>query len=196
MAATESTMLELGLRAPDFDLPNTNPGVGPKMVSLSEYAGARALLVMFVCNHCPYVIHLRSALVALANEYAGEGLQVVAISSNSADSHPQDGPDAMREEALEHNFPYAYLYDESQAVAKAYKAACTPDFYLFDEHQKLAYRGRFDASRPKNEIPVTGDDMRRAVETVLAGRTPPTEQIPSMGCNIKWAPGNQPEYSG
>lgn len=194
MAATESTMLELGVRAPDFKLLNTNPGVGAETVSLTDYGDAKALLVMFVCNHCPYVIHLRSALIALANDYAGEGLQVVAISSNSADSHPQDGPDAMREEAQTHAFPYAYLYDETQAVAKAYKAACTPDFYLFDHEHRLAYRGRFDGSRPKNDFPVTGDDMRRAVETVLAGHTLAAEQIPSMGCNIKWAPGNEPDY--
>ncbi len=194
MAATESTMLELGVRAPDFELPNTNPAVGAKTVSLVDYAGSKALLVMFVCNHCPYVIHLRSALVALANDYLSDGLDVVAISSNNADSHPQDGPDAMREEAQTHNFPYAYLYDESQAVAKAYNAACTPDFYLFVAQHKLAYRGRFDGSRPKNDIPVSGDDMRRAVETVLSGRTPAAEQIPSMGCNIKWAPGNEPDY--
>jgi len=146
MAATESTMLELGVRAPGFELPNTNPAVGAKTVSLLDYSGAKALLVMFVCNHCPYVIHLRSAMVALANDYLSDGLQVVAISSNNADSHPQDGPDAMREEAQAHSFPYAYLYDESQAVAKAYKAACTPDFYLFDAQNKLAYRGRFDGS--------------------------------------------------
>lgn len=196
MAATESTMLELGVRAPDFKLLNTNPAVATKTVSLVDYSGAKALLVMFVCNHCPYVIHLRDALVSLANDYASEGLEVVAISSNSAQSHPQDGPDAMREEAQTYSFPYAYLYDESQAVAKAYKAACTPDFYLFDGGHKLAYRGRFDGSRPKNDIPVTGDDMRRAVETVLAGHTPAAEQIPSMGCNIKWAPGNEPEYFG
>jgi len=194
MSATESTMLELGVKAPNFELPNTNPGLTSKSVSLANYNSAKALLVMFVCNHCPYVVHLRSALIALANDYAGDGLQVVAISSNSADSHPQDGPEAMREEARTYGFPYAYLYDQTQAVAKAYKAACTPDFYLFDGSQRLAYRGRFDASRPKNDIPVSGDDMRRAVETVLAGRTPDAEQIPSMGCNIKWAPGNEPDY--
>lgn len=194
MAATESTMLELGVKAPGFDLPNTNPRFAARSYTLSDYSGAKGLLVMFVCNHCPYVIHLRSALISLANEYEGEGLKVVAISSNNAASHPQDGPEAMREEAESHEFPYAYLYDESQAVAKAYKAACTPDFYLFDAERRLAYRGRFDGSRPKNDIPVTGDDMRRAVETVLAGRTPAAEQIPSMGCNIKWAPGNEPNY--
>lgn len=194
MAATESTMLELGVQAPEFELDNTNPNFPIEPVSLANYQGAKALLVMFVCNHCPYVIHLRSALIALAIEYADKGLQVVAISSNSADSHPQDGPDAMREEAQRYDFPYVYLYDRTQSVAKAYKAACTPDFYLFDDEQKLAYRGRFDGSRPKNDIPVTGEDMRKAVDAVLSRKSPGAEQIASMGCNIKWAPGNEPAY--
>lgn len=196
MAATESTMLKLGVQAPDFDLPNCNPEVGGKRVTLNDYRGARALLVMFVCNHCPYVIHLRSALIELAREYAEQGLAVVAISANSIQTHPQDGPEQMQAEARAHRFPYAYLYDESQAVAQAYKAACTPDFYLFDSDMKLAYRGRFDGSRPKNDVPVTGEDMRRAVDAVLAGKLPEGEQIPSMGCNIKWAPGNAPDYYG
>ncbi len=196
MTATESMMLELGVKAPDFNLPNTNPNFGASNASLADFADAKALLVMFVCNHCPYVIHLRGALLALANDYAAEGLKVVAISSNDADNYPQDGPDAMRVEAEKYDFPYAYLYDESQAVAKAYKAACTPDFFLFDARHRLRYRGRFDGSRPKNDIPVTGDDMRRAVEMVLAGRTPGAEQIPSMGCNIKWLPGNEPAHFG
>lgn len=196
MAATESTMLELGVQAPDFSLPNTNLNFPLEQVSLTDFKGAKALLVMFVCNHCPYVIHLRSGLIDLANDYADKGLQVVAISSNSADSHPQDGPDAMQAEAQEHGFPYPYLFDASQDVARAYKAACTPDFYLFDSAQKLVYRGRFDGSRPKNDIPVTGEDMRRAVDAILAGETPDAEQIPSMGCNIKWVPGNEPAYFG
>ncbi len=194
MAATESTMLELGVQAPDFTLLNTNPVFPMEPFSLANFKSAKALLVMFVCNHCPYVIHLRSALIDLANDYADKGLQVVAISSNSAESHPQDGPEAMREEAHSHGFPYPYLFDATQQVAKAYKAACTPDFYLFDAAQKLAYRGRFDGSRPKNDIPVTGEDMRKAVEAVLAGEAVLSEQIPSMGCNIKWAPGNEPGY--
>lgn len=194
MAATESTMLELGVQAPDFKLLNTNPSFPMETVSLTDFRGAKGLLLMFVCNHCPYVIHLRGALIALANEYADKGLKVVAISSNSADSHPQDGPEAMRKEAQTHHFPYVYLYDQTQAVAKAYKAACTPDFYLFDGDQKLAYRGRFDGSRPKNGIPVSGKDMLQAVDAVLIGELPGGEQIPSMGCNIKWAPGNEPEY--
>lgn len=194
MAATESTMLELGTRAPEFELLNTNPNFEERNYSLADFADARALLVMFVCNHCPYVIHLRSALVKLANDYTDRGLRVVAISSNSVVTHPQDGPDAMREEAGKHVFPYPYLYDENQAVAQAYKAACTPDFYLFDAELNLAYRGRFDGSRPKNDIPVTGEDMRAAVDAILAGQAPQAEQIPSMGCNIKWAPGNEPSW--
>lgn len=196
MAATESTMLELGVRAPGFELANTNPSVRGERVSLEDYAGAKALLVMFVCNHCPYVIHLRDALIEMANDYAGKGLEVVAISSNSVQTHPQDGPQEMQKEAESHQFPYAYLYDETQEVARAYRAACTPDFYLFDAGQTLAYRGRFDGSRPKNDIPVTGEDMRAAIDAVLAGQTPGAEQIPSMGCNIKWAPGQEPDYFG
>lgn len=194
MSATESTMLELGVSAPDFTLPNTNPALKRESISLSDYHDAKALLVMFVCNHCPYVVHLREALVALANDYKAKGLEVVAISANNAVTHPQDGPEEMRKEALAQNFPYAYLYDETQAVAKAYKAACTPDFYLFDGRQQLAYRGRFDGSRPKNNLPVTGEDMRLAIDQIMAGQKPAAEQIPSMGCNIKWVQGNEPSY--
>lgn len=194
MSATESTMLALGTRAPDFDLPNTNPAYPQKTACLADFNHAKALLLMFVCNHCPYVIHLRSALIGLAKEYQEKGLQVVAISSNSAQSHPQDGPDKMREEALTHGFPYPYLHDATQEVAKAYKAACTPDFFLFDAAHKLQYRGRFDASRPGNNEPISGEDMRAAVDAVLAGRKVELVQIPSMGCNIKWAPGNEPAY--
>ncbi len=196
MASTESTMLELGTSAPDFNLPNTNPNYAAEQLALADVRDAKALLVMFVCNHCPYVIHLREALVQLANDYQNEGLQVVAISSNSAKSHPQDGPEAMREEAINQHFPYPYLFDETQEVAKAYKAACTPDFFLFDGDAKLAYRGRFDGSRPKNDLPVTGEDMRQAIDAVLIGQTIEADQIASMGCNIKWAPGNEPEYYG
>lgn len=196
MAATESTMLELGTTAPGFSLANTNPKFADRSYSLADFTDAKALLVMFVCNHCPYVIHLREALIQMANDYAEQGLQVVAISSNSAKTHPQDGPDKMREEAAQHDFPYPYLYDENQTAALAYMAACTPDFYLFDAKQKLAYRGRFDGSRPKNDIPVTGEDMRAAIDAILKGEQPAGEQIPSMGCNIKWTPGNEPAYFG
>ena len=196
MAATESTMLELGTKAPDFSLPNSNPKFEDRAYSLADFEGAKALLVMFVCNHCPYVIHLRGALVQLANDYADRGVRVVAISSNSVQTHPQDGPEKMREEAAQHDFPYPYLYDENQTAAQAYMAACTPDFYLFDADRKLAYRGRFDGSRPKNDVPVSGEDMRAAIDAVLAGGMPAAEQIPSMGCNIKWTPGNEPSYFG
>ena len=194
MSATESTMLELGVDAPAFSLQNTNPNYPDELVSLTDFEDAKALLLMFVCNHCPYVIHLRSALIEMANEFKPKGLEVVAISSNSAQSHPQDGPNKMREEAVQQGFPYPYLYDETQAVAKTYKAACTPDFFLFDSAQKLAYRGRFDASRPKNDAPVTGEDMRAAIEQVLAAQPVTVKQIPSVGCNIKWVVGNEPAY--
>jgi len=194
MARTESTMLDLGVQAPAFTLPNQNPEVSGAEVSLSDFDGAKGLLVMFVCNHCPYVVHLRQALIDFAHDYQPQGLQVVAISANSADSHPQDGPDKMAEEAVNHGFPYPYLYDESQAVAQAYQAACTPDFYLFDASQKLVYRGQFDGARPKNHVPVTGEDLCQAADALLAGQPLSAQQIPSMGCNIKWAAGNEPQY--
>lgn len=196
MAATESIMLELGTQAPDFNLPNTNPAFSNETYTLADFKQAKAILVMFVCNHCPYVVHLRSALVELANQYKAKGLDVIAISSNSVESHPQDGPHNMRKEALAHAFPYPYLFDARQQVAIAYKAACTPDFFLFDAQQRLQYRGRFDGSRPKNDLPVTGEDMRAAIDAILAGKPFDGEQIPSMGCNIKWAAGNEPEYFG
>lgn len=196
MSATESTMLELGISAPDFSLANTNPNFKADQVSLANFNGAKALLVMFVCNHCPYVIHLREALIELANDYKAQGLEVVAISSNDSENYPQDGPDKMRQEATTHNFSYPYLFDQTQAVAKAYKAACTPDFFLFDAQQKLAYRGRFDGSTPKNDLPVSGEDMRKAIETVLTATEVDKAQIPSIGCNIKWIPGNEPAYFG
>lgn len=196
MAATESTMLELGISAPDFSLANTNPNFKADQVTLADCNGAKALLVMFVCNHCPYVVHLREALIKLATEYKAQGLEVVAISSNDAENYPQDGPDKMRAEAIAHDFSYPYLYDQTQAVAKAYKAACTPDFFLFDTEQKLAYRGRFDGSTPKNDLPVSGEDMRKAIETVLAVTAVDKAQIPSIGCSIKWIPGNEPTYFG
>ncbi len=189
-------MLDLGVKAPDFSLPNQNPNVGSCEISPGDYQNAKGLLIMFVCNHCPYVVHLRTALVEFANDYQAKGIQVVAISSNSAKSHPQDGPDKMTEEAERYAFPYPYLYDASQSVAKAYHAACTPDFYLFDANQALVYRGQFDGSRPGNEVPVTGEDMRAAADALLAGRRVTEQQIPGMGCNIKWAAGNEPGYFG
>ncbi len=194
MVSTLSTMLELGTPAPDFTLPNANPEFGGERVARSDFAGAKGLLVIFMCNHCPYVIHIRDALVKFAKEYQAKGLAVVGISSNDATTHPDDGPDKMAEAAKAYGFTFPYLYDESQAVAKAYQAACTPDFFLFDADGKLVYRGQFDGARPRNDVPITGTDLRAAADAVLAGRTVDRNQAASMGCNIKWKPGNEPEY--
>jgi peroxiredoxin len=183
-------MLPLGTPAPDFTLPDPS---GQK-VSLQDFAPAPALLVAFLCNHCPFVKHVRSEFAALAREYQAKGVAVVAISSNDAVAYPQDGPEKMADEVRNFGYTFPYLYDESQAVAKAYHAACTPDFYLFDKSHKLQYRGQMDGSRPGNSEPVTGKDLRAALDAVLAGRTPATEQQPSVGCNIKWKRGNEPEY--
>ncbi|NIR82164.1 MAG: redoxin domain-containing protein [Gammaproteobacteria bacterium] len=194
MVGTLSTMLELGTRAPDFELPNTNRGVGAATMSLGDFSDAKALLVVFMCNHCPYVIHIRNELVRFANEYGRKGLAVVAISANDATGYPADGPDKMTQEAAAHDFPFPYLYDEEQAVAKAYRAACTPDFFLFDADRELVYRGQFDGSRPRNDVPVTGADIRRAVDCVLRHEAVDADQKPSMGCNIKWKAGREPSY--
>ncbi len=194
MAHTLSTMLELGTPAVDFSLPNTNPQYGGDIVSLSDVAGARALLIVFMCNHCPYVVHIRDQLVRFIKEFQEQGLVAVAISSNDVGSHADDGPEKMSEAARQYGFTFPYLYDETQQVAKAYQAACTPDFYLFDRNGDLAYRGQFDSARPRNSEPVTGSDLRRAVTAVLAEAPVPGDQIPSMGCNIKWKSGNEPDY--
>ena len=195
MVSTASTMQSLGTPAPTFALPNMNPTAGEKMVSLSDCANNSALLVAFICNHCPYVIHIREALVQFANDYAPRGLAVVAISSNDADNYPDDSPAKMSEEAVRHGFPFPYLYDEDQSVAKAYRAACTPDFFLFDSEMHLAYRGQFDAGRPKSNEPVTGVDLRNAADAVLAGSAAIADkQIPSVGCSIKWKAGGAPDY--
>jgi len=191
MVQTASTMLQLGTKAPDFSLKNVRD---ESTVRLSDFAGKPGLLVMFVCNHCPFVIHLREQLVNFANEYMEKGLAIVAISSNDVENYPQDGPEKMKAEAAEHNFPYPYLYDETQEVAQAYKAACTPDFFLFDADQQLVYRGQFDDSRPGNDKPVTGADLRAACDLVLAGQAVPAEQRPSIGCNIKWKADRVPAY--
>ena len=185
-------MLELGTYAPDFDL----PAAGGGRVRLADFEGAPGLLVMFICNHCPFVKHLRAHLAASTRGWAEKGLGVVAINANDADLYPQDGPDAMATEKREQGYTFPYLFDASQDVAKAYQAACTPDFFLFDGSRKLFYRGQYDASRPGNGRPVTGEDLSRAVEALLSGAPAPREQIPSIGCNIKWRPGNQPEYFG
>ena len=192
MAKTESTMLALGTQAPDFSLKSTDGSI----VTLADFKDAKALLVIFMCNHCPYVVHLRSAFTEFANEYQVKGLAIVGINSNDVENYPADSFDKMVEEKAAAGYPFPYLFDETQAVAKAYQAACTPDFFLFDAEQKLAYRGQWDASRPRNDLPVTGKDMRTAVDAVLAGKAPQAEQIPSMGCNIKWKPGNEPDYYG
>ena len=191
MVQTASTMLPLGTPAPDFSLPNTVDG---SSVSLSDFADKKGLLVIFMCNHCPFVIHLRSELAKFAKEYQGKGLAIVGISANDVDNYPQDGPDKMAEEAKSAGYPFPYLYNETQEVAKAYSAACTPDFFLFDKDQKLVYRGQFDDSRPQSGIPVTGQDLRAACDAVLAGQPVPPDQKPSIGCNIKWKAGNEPQY--
>jgi peroxiredoxin len=183
MAATESTMLELGTVAPDFALPDAVSG---KTVRRDDYAGKKALLVFFICPHCPFVKHINDALAALGRDYAGQPIGIVAISSNDAVTYPTDSPEGLKQQAETFGFTFPYLYDESQAVAQAYKAACTPDFFLFDGGFSLVYRGQFDASRPGNGIPVTGQDLRLAIDLVLAGRPAPANQRPSIGCNIKW----------
>lgn len=191
MALTPSTMLPLGTPAPDFTLPDTNG----KPVSLAAFKDRAALVVMFLCNHCPYVIHLRAGIAQLARDYAPKSVGIVGINANDVKHYPADSPAKMREEAARAGYTFPYLYDETQAVAKAYRAACTPDIYLFDRGRRLVYRGQFDASRPGNGIPVTGKDLRAALDAVLAGRATSEFQAPSMGCNIKWKPGNEPEYA-
>jgi peroxiredoxin len=184
MAYTESTMLPLGTQAPDFSLPDTVSG---RMVSLKEVAGPEGTVVMFLCNHCPYVLHVNAEIVRIAHEFGPLGLGFVGISSNDAGAYPEDGPERMREQAREVGYPFPYLYDETQEVARAYDAACTPDFYVFDAGLRLVYRGQLDDSRPKrNPVPVTGTDLRAALEDVLAHRPPTERQRPSGGCNIKW----------
>jgi len=190
MARTPSTMLALGTRAPDFSLPDYDG----RQHELQDMAAAPALLVAFICNHCPFVRHVRSEFAAFAREYRARGLAVVAINSNDLDAYPQDGPEAMRAEAAEFGYEFPYLVDATQAVAKAYRAACTPDFFLFDPQRRLVYRGQFDDSRPGNGRPVTGADLRAAVDRTLAGDAPSPDQLPSLGCNIKWRPGNEPDY--
>ncbi len=182
MAETRSTMLPLGTTAPDFNLSDPSG----KRVSLADYKDAPALLVAFICNHCPFVKHIRKEFAAFAKAYQAQGVGIVAINSNDVENYPQDSPEKMAEEIKLAGYTFPYLYDESQGVAKAYRAACTPDFYLFDRERRLVYRGQFDDSRPGNAIPVTGADMRSAVDAVLAGQSVRADQKPSVGCNIKW----------
>jgi peroxiredoxin len=191
MPPVPSTMLELGTEAPDFRLPDAVTG---RTVARDDFRDASALLVMFICNHCPFVKHVREELARLGREYGERGVAVVAINANDVERYPQDGPGPMKDEAETAGYPFPYLFDESQDVARAYRAACTPDFFLFDGERKLAYRGQLDGSRPGNDEPVSGRDLRAALDRVLAGESVPEEQIPSIGCGIKWKPGNEPGY--
>ena len=190
MVKTASTMLSLGTKAPNFELVN----VDGTTVSLADFRDRPALVVMFICNHCPFVKHLATALAEFGNEYQARGAAIVAINSNDTSAHPDDSPERMVHEAEERGYTFPYLFDEDQSVAKAYHAACTPDFFLFDKDQRLVYRGQFDASRPGNGVPITGSDLRQAVESVLAGKPVTREQRPSIGCNIKWRGGHEPDY--
>ncbi len=184
-------MLDLGTEAPEFSLPDSVSG---EVVSLTDFSERKALLVMFICNHCPYVKHIREELAQFARDYADASLGIVAISSNDIEEYPSDSPVAMAEEARAYGYTFPYLYDEDQSVAKSYTAMCTPDFFLFGPDRKLVYRGRFDQSRPDSGVPVTGSDLRAAVDAVLAGDEVSDDQHPSMGCSIKWKPGNAPAY--
>jgi len=190
MVATSSEMLELGTAMPDFSLPDPDG----KLHSPGE--GKHAYLVMFICNHCPFVKHVREALAALGRDYLPRDVSIIAVASNDIEAFPSDGPDAMKEEASTWGYAFPYVFDADQAVARAYRAACTPDFFLFDADRKLVYRGQLDDSRPSNGIPVSGADLRAAIEAVLADTPVAPEQKPSIGCNIKWSPGNEPDYFG
>ncbi|WP_053981940.1 thioredoxin family protein [Marinagarivorans algicola] len=199
MALTESTMLALNSLAPHFALPSTDGDI----VSLADYKAAKGLVVIFICNHCPYVVHIAPALAKIAREYQAKGIECVAISSTDVNAYPADSFDLMKAEKEKQGYGFAYLYDEDQSVAKAYKAACTPDIYVFDAQQKLAYRGQFDNTRPErissgnydsSKTPATGELLKAALDLIVEGKPVPTDQVPSMGCNIKWKPGNAPEY--
>ncbi len=192
MALKQSTMLTLGTQAPDFSLPEVVTG---KTVTLNDFAKRKALLVMFICRHCPYVQHIKDELAALGRDYAGKDIGIVAISANDAASYPDDHPDSLKEMSVSFGFPFPFCHDESQETAKAYTAACTPDFFLFDRERKLVYRGQLDDSRPGNAVSVTGKDLRAAIDAVLRDKPVSSAQKPSIGCNIKWKAGNEPEYA-
>jgi len=192
MVSTASTMLELGTSAPAFTLPEPLTG---KSISLNDYAG-KPILIAFVCNHCPYVLHILDAFTEFTREYKEKGLETIAINANDVENYPDDSPEKMAELAKQKGFSFPYLFDESQDIAKAYQAACTPDYFLFDKEHTLVYRGQFDSARPKNDSPITGADMRAAANTVLNGEIPGPDQIASLGCNIKWKEGNSPGYFG
>ena len=193
MVKTPSTMLDLGTQAPSFSLPDPVAG---RIVYRDDFADTKGLLVAFLCNHCPFVKHIADEFSAFAAEYQERGLAIVAINSNDIETHPEDSPGQMVTEAGKRGYTFPYLVDESQEIAKSYRAACTPDFFLFDSDFRLVYRGQFDASRPSLEIPVTGTDLRNASDAVLAGIAPTDLQIPSLGCNIKWKHGNAPDWFG
>lgn len=189
MARTPSSMLALGTVAPNFELPDTQTN---QVVQLSDIRGEQGTLIVFICNHCPFVIHLIEPLAQLANTYLKKGIGVAFISSNDVENYPQDGPEQMYDFGQEHQFEFPYLYDESQSVAQSYGAACTPDFYVFDPKDRLVYRGQFDDSRPGNEIPVSGKSVQEALENLIQGKSPLSNQHPSLGCNIKWKAENRP----
>jgi hypothetical protein len=194
MAATESTMLELGTRCPEFDLPNRNAAAGGATVTRRAAMGEHGLLVMFICNHCPFVIHVAKELANIGRLCASQGVGCVAINSNDAASHPDDSPDKMSSEAATRGYTFPYCHDESQSVARAFTAACTPDFFLFNKRGELVYRGQLDDARPKNDAPITGADLRAAINATVNAEPCAEEQWPSIGCNIKWKPGNEPHY--
>ncbi len=193
MVLTASTMLPLGTQAPDFHLPEVVSG---KTISLDTFADKKALLIMFICQHCPFVKHIKTELAQLGKDYFSSELGILAISANDAEKYPDDGPESLKAMARELDLKFPLCYDQTQETAKAYTAACTPDFFLFDSEGKLAYRGQLDDSRPSNNQPVTGADLRSAIAAVLAGQPVTIEQKPSIGCNIKWKPGNEPSYFG
>lgn len=192
MVAVSSTMLPLGTPAPDFALPDP----AGRTVALADVSAAPALVVAFLSNHCPYVRHIADRLGAVADELAADGVAFVGVMSNDTDAYPDDAPEAMERSARAWGWRFPYLVDGDQSVARAYRAACTPDFFVFDRDRRLAYRGRFDAARPSTDDPVTGADLLAAVRAVLAGEAVAAQQLPSMGCNIKWRPGNEPEWFG
>jgi peroxiredoxin len=185
-------MLALGTLAPAFSLPDVTTG---EIVSLDTFKDKKAVLVMFICNHCPYVVHVRDELAKLGKDYKDKDIGIVAISANDAKKYPADAPEKLKEMAKKVGFTFPFLYDESQEIAKKYSATCTPDFFLFDKDRKLVYRGQLDDSRPGSDVKVTGKDLRAAIEAVLADKPVPKDQKPSVGCNIKWKPGNEPEYA-
>jgi peroxiredoxin len=193
MVKTPSTMLALGTQAPDFQLADVMYG---DRIGLGDFGGKKGVLVMFICTHCPYVKHVEAELAALGHDFIPQGLGVVAINANDIENYPDDHPDKMKEQGLAAGFEFPYLFDESQMVAQQYTAACTPDFFLFDDTLSLVYRGQLDDSRPNSDIPVTGKDLRAAIGALLAGGDLIEEQFPSLGCNIKWKPGNEPDYFG